>query len=592
VLDDFARSADLFRHFAPQPLTRVDLLAGGRAALVEANAAGPGLSDDEVDYLVELFLKAQRNPTDVELMMFAQANSEHCRHKIFNASWVIDGQPRSETLFGMIRETHQAHPAGHGRRLFGQFLGHRRRQRAALLPGADGRYAYHEELTHILAKVETHNHPTAISPFPGAATGSGGEIRDEGATGRGSKPKAGLCGFSVSNLNIPGFPQPWEPPAPPTAARSASLRRWRSCSKGRSAPPPSTTNSAARTWPAISAPTSSSPAAGERCARLPQADHDRRRRRQHRRQPVVQGRTLPPGTLLIQLGGPGMLIGLGGGAASSMTTGSNTADLDFASVQRGNPEIQRRAQEVIDRCWQMGAPDGDASIAGDGNPILSVHDVGAGGISNALPELAHGAGSGARFELRAVHIEEPGMSPAEIWCNEAQERYVLAIAPEPPRRVLGLCERERCPFAVVGVTTREKRLLVSRQPFRQPSGRHGHGRAARQAAADDAHVVTHLPPLSVPFDATAVDLKEAAYRVLRLPAVADKTFLISIGDRSVGGLTARDQMVGPWQVPCADVAVTLMAFHGYLGEAFAIGERTPLASSTRRPRAAWRSARR
>jgi phosphoribosylformylglycinamidine synthase len=579
VVDDFARSADLFRHFAPQPLTRVDLLAGGRAALVAANARlGLALSEDEIDYLVELFLKVQRNPTDVELMMFAQANSEHCRHKIFNASWVIDGQPRSETLFGMIRETHQAHPDG---TIVAYSDNSSVIAGASVLrfhAGADARYAYHEEPTHILAKVETHNHPTAISPFPGAATGSGGEIRDEGATGRGSKPKAGLCGFSVSNLHIPDFPQPWE-------RASADYGR-----PARIASPLAIMLEGPIGAAAFNNEFGRPNLAGyfRSYEQLTGSGDEALVRGYHK--PIMlaggvgniaasqsfKAGTLPPGTLLLQIGGPGMLIGLGGGAASSMTTGSNDADLDFASVQRGNPEIQRRVQEVIDRCWQMGSPDGDGSTPGDGNPILSVHDVGAGGISNALPELAHGAGSGARFELRAVHIEEPGMSPAEIWCNEAQERYVLAIAPSRLAEFSALCERERCPFAVVGVTTHEKRLLVADSHF----GNHPVdmdmdallGKPPRMT-----RTATHLPPLCVPFDATEVDLKEAAYRVLRLPAVADKTFLISIGDRSVGGLTARDQMVGPWQLPCADVAVTLMAFHGYRGEAFAIGERAPLA---------------
>ena len=579
VLDDFARTADLFRQVTPQPLCRIDLLSGGRTALVEANSRlGLALSPDEVDYLVELFTREQRNPTDVELMMFAQANSEHCRHKIFNASWVIDGQPRSETLFGMIRETHQAHPAG----TIVAYSDNSSVIAGANVPrfhaAADGCYGYREEQTHILAKVETHNHPTAISPFPGAATGSGGEIRDEGATGRGSKPKAGLCGFSVSNLNIPDFPQPWEEPT---------------TSYGR----PARTASALAIM--LEGPIGAAAFNNEfgrpnlagyfRSYEQLTGSGDEQVVRGYHKPIMLAGGVgniaasqsfkadqLRPGTLLIQLGGPGMLIGLGGGAASSMTTGSNRADLDFASVQRGNPEIQRRAQEVIDRCWQLGAPSGDGSTAGDGNPILSVHDVGAGGLANALPELAHGAGSGARFELRAVHIEEPGMSPAEIWCNEAQERYVLAIAPNRLAEFSAICERERCPFAVVGETTSDQRLVVADSHFAncpvdmdmdallgKPP------RMTRSAA--------HLPSLAVAFDATAVDLREAAYRVLRLPAVGDKTFLISIGDRTVGGLTARDQMVGPWQLPCADVAVTLMAFHGYLGEAFAIGERTPVA---------------
>ncbi|MCP5249133.1 MAG: phosphoribosylformylglycinamidine synthase [Candidatus Accumulibacter sp.] len=579
MLDDFARTAELFRHFPPAPLRRVDLLAGGRTALTDANATlGLALSDDELDYLVNLFTRAQRNPTDVELMMFAQANSEHCRHKIFNASWVIDGQPREETLFGMIRETHRAHPAG----TVVAYSDNSSVIEGARVPlfyaGGDGRYAYHPTPTHILAKVETHNHPTAISPFPGAATGSGGEIRDEGATGRGSKPKAGLCGFSVSNLNIPGAPQPWE-------AATAGYGR-----PARIASPLAIMLEGPIGAAAFNNEFGRPNLAGyfRTYEQLTGSDRETLLRGYHKPIMIAGGvgniaasqafkaATLPAGTLLIQLGGPGMLIGLGGGAASSMTTGSNTEDLDFASVQRGNPEIQRRAQEVIDRCWQLGAPAGDGSAAGDGNPILSLHDVGAGGISNALPELAHGAGCGARFELRAVKIEEPGMSPAEIWCNEAQERYVLAIAPGRLAEFTKLCERERCPFAVVGSTTSDHRLLVADRHFgNDPVDMDMDAllgkppRMTRSAA--------HLPPLTVPFDATSVELKEAAFRVLRLPAVADKAFLISIGDRSVGGLTARDQMVGPWQVACADVAVTLMAFDGYRGEAFAIGERAPLA---------------
>ncbi|HPT49644.1 MAG TPA: phosphoribosylformylglycinamidine synthase [Accumulibacter sp.] len=579
VLDDFAAAAALFRHFPPTPLSRIDLLAGGRDALLAANARlGLALSDDEVDYLLDVFAEARRNPTDVELMMFAQANSEHCRHKIFNASWVIDGQPRAETLFGMIRETHRAHPAGTVVAYSDNSSVIEGAEIARFHPDADGRYGYRPARTHILAKVETHNHPTAISPFPGAATGSGGEIRDEGATGRGSKPKAGLCGFSVSNLHLPAAPRPWESA---TAAHGRPTRIASALAIMLEGPIGAAAFNNEFGRPNLAGYFRTyEQATGSGEARVVRGYH----------KPIMiaggvgniaadqsfKAGTLPAGTLLIQLGGPGMLIGLGGGAASSMSTGSNTEDLDFASVQRGNPEIQRRAQEVIDRCWQMGAPAGDGSAAGDGNPILSVHDVGAGGISNALPELAHGAGCGARFELREVHIEEPGMSPAEIWCNEAQERYVLAIAPARLEEFATFCDRERCPFAVVGATTADKRLVVADRHF-----------GDRPVDMDiDALLgkpprmtrrVAHAPSQPVPFDAAGVDLREAAYRVLRLPAVADKTFLITIGDRSVGGLTARDQMVGPWQVPCADVAVTLMSFEGYLGEAFAMGERTPLA---------------
>ncbi|WP_153110823.1 phosphoribosylformylglycinamidine synthase [Propionivibrio limicola] len=580
VLTDFEQTSELFRHFAPKPMTSVDLLNGGREALVEANARlGLALSEDEIDYLVDLFVvKTGRNPTDVELMMFAQANSEHCRHKIFNASWVIDGEARQETLFGMIRETHKAHPEGTVVAYSDNSSVIEGAEVTRFYPTQDGTYGKQEELTHILAKVETHNHPTAISPFPGAATGSGGEIRDEGATGRGSKPKAGLCGFSVSNLYLPGAEQPWESPM---------------ASYGR----PSRIASALDIM--LDGPIGAA-AFNNEFGRPNLTGYFRtyEQRIGESEEGVVRGyhkpimvaggvgniaadqshkaETFPAGTLFIQLGGPGMLIGLGGGAASSMTTGSNAEDLDFASVQRGNPEIQRRAQEVIDRCWQLGAPQKDISMPGDGNPILSVHDVGAGGISNALPELAHGAGCGARFELRDVKIEEPGMSPAEIWSNEAQERYVLAIPPSRLPEFQAMCERERCPFAVVGTTTDDNRLIVADRHFdNNPVDMDMDALLGKPPRM--TRDVTHLPAASVPFDPVAVDLKDAAYRVLRLPAVADKTFLISIGDRTVGGMTARDQMVGPWQVPVADVAVTTMGYETLHGEAFAMGERTPLA---------------
>ncbi|MCM8595991.1 phosphoribosylformylglycinamidine synthase [Accumulibacter sp.] len=579
VFDDFTQVVTLFRHFPPVPPGSVDVLDGGRDALVEANSGlGLALSDDEIDYLVDLFARSGRNPTDVELMMFAQANSEHCRHKIFNASWVIDGEPRDETLFGMIRETHAAHPAG-------TVVAYA--DNSAVIEGASvprfhadpaGHYRASVQQTDILAKVETHNHPTAISPFPGAATGAGGEIRDEGATGRGAKPKAGLCGFSVSNLRLPESPQPWENP---TAAYGRPERIASPLTIMLDGPIGAAAFNNEFGRPNLAGYFRSyEQITGSGDAQVVRGYH----------KPIMiaggvgnidagqsfKAAKLPPGTLLIQLGGPGMLIGLGGGAASSMNTGSNTADLDFASVQRGNPEMQRRAQEVIDRCWQMGAPLGDGSAIGDGSPILSIHDVGAGGLSNALPELAHGASCGAHFELREVHIEEPGMSPAEIWCNEAQERYVLAIAPERLVEFRAICARERCPFAVVGQTTAVRQLRVSDRHF---------GNAPVDMAMDALlgkpprmlREVRRMPARLVAFDPTDVDLREAAYRVLHLPAVADKSFLITIGDRSVGGLSARDQMVGPWQVPCADAAVTLMSFDGYAGEAFALGERTPLA---------------
>ena len=582
VLDDFAQTEQLFEHFAPAPMSVLDLLSGGRAALLEANRRlGLALSDDEIDYLLDLFVVRQkRNPSDVELTMFAQANSEHCRHKIFNASWVIDGQARAETLFGMIRETHAAHPQGNvvvysdNSSVFEGF------KTARFWPNASGEYVWNEELTHLLAKVETHNHPTAISPFPGAATGSGGEIRDEGATGRGSKPKAGLCGFSVSNLYLPGAILPWElemqgygRPSRIASALAIMLEAPIGAAAFNNEFGRPNLAGYFRTY--------------EQCVGSREAGSSEVRG-YHKPIMVAGGvgnisadqsfkaKTFAAGTLLIQLGGPGMLIGLGGGAASSMHTGENSADLDFASVQRGNPEMQRRAQEVIDRCWQLGAPQRDIAVPGDGNPILSIHDVGAGGISNAFPELAHDAGCGAHFQLRAVPTEEPGMSPAEIWSNEAQERYVLAIPPSRLDEFKALCARERCPFAVVGVATDEARLIVADQHFaNRPVDMAMDALLGKPPRM--TREVSHQESIRRDFDPAALDLREAVYRVLRLPAVANKTFLISIGDRSVGGMTARDQMVGPWQVPVADVAVTTMGFQTHQGEAFALGERAPIA---------------
>ncbi|MCX8085921.1 MAG: phosphoribosylformylglycinamidine synthase [Rhodocyclaceae bacterium] len=561
LLDSFAEAEKLFHHVAPQPLTRVDVLGGGRDALVAANAElGLALSEDEIDYLFDNFTRLGRNPTDVELMMFAQANSEHCRHKIFNASWDIDGEAQAQSLFQMIRQTHAAHPQGTIVAYADNAAVIEGAKIKRFFPQADGRYAYVEDETHILAKVETHNHPTAISPFPGAATGAGGEIRDEGATGRGAKPKAGLCGFSVSDLKIPGFEQPWESSYGKPERIASALEIMIEGPLGAAA----FNNEFGRPNLAGYFRTFEQPFNGEvRGYHKPimiaggvgniAARHCRKEK-------------FPAGTKLIQLGGPGMLIGLGGGAASSMATGANTAELDFASVQRGNPEMQRRAQEVIDRCWQLG----------EANPILAIHDVGAGGLSNAMPELAHDAGRGAWFDLRQVPIEEPGMSPREIWCNEAQERYVLAIAPEWLDEFAAICARERCPFAVIGEATEARQLVVEDPHFGnrpvdmpmevllgKPPRMHRQARRQRITA----------PAL----DLAAIDLSEAAERVLRLPAVASKSFLITIGDRTVGGLTCRDQFVGPWQVPVADVAVTAMGFETYRGECFAMGERTPIA---------------
>ncbi|MCC7091830.1 MAG: phosphoribosylformylglycinamidine synthase [Nitrosomonas sp.] len=573
VFASFEDAAQLFRHYEPKPLQTIDLQQSV-AALQQANQRmGLALSADEIDYLADYFLRIARNPTDVELMMFAQANSEHCRHKIFNADWIVDGKPQQKSLFSMIRNTHQAHPQG-------TLVAYA--DNASVIEGADidrfypgdqHRYGYTLEKTHVLMKVETHNHPTAISPFPGAATGVGGEIRDEGATGRGARPKAGLCGFSVSNLGIPGFVQPWEyqhtggaddPPSYGKPGRIASaLQIMLEGPIGGAA----FNNEFGRPNLAGYFRTFEERVSGEM-------------RGYHKPIMVAGGigqiadaqvhkQKFPAGALLIQLGGPGMLIGLGGGAASSMDTGTNTEALDFDSVQRGNPEMQRRAQEVIDRCWQL-------QRAGGENPILFIHDVGAGGLSNAFPELVHDSGRGGRFDLRLIPSEETSMSPLQIWCNEAQERYVLAIKPESLPLFQRICERERCPFAVVGEATPDEQLVV----------------ADRQSVAPPVDMplpvllgkppkmtrdVTHIQRPLLSLDWSDVALTEAVYRVLRLPAVADKTFLITIGDRSVGGLSARDQMVGPWQVPVADVAVTSMGYHTYLGEAFAMGERAPLA---------------
>ena len=581
----------LFQHFEPKPLSTVDILGGGAQALARANREmGLALSEDEVTYLVENFMRMGRNPSDVELMMFAQANSEHCRHKIFNADWVIDGEVKAISLFGMIRTTHAKHPAGTVVAYSdnSSIIEGARVERFYPAQGGShaNEYRFVEDDTRILMKVETHNHPTAIAPFPGAATGSGGEIRDEGATGRGSKPKAGLTGFSVSNLTIPGFTQPWELAESGTAKSSlldSSLRSPQS-----SVLSPATYGKPARIASALQimleGPIGGA-AFNNEFGRPNLAGYFRTYEQQvagemrgyHKPIMIAGGvgnmaarhafkAELDVGALLIQLGGPGMLIGLGGGAASSMDTGANQQDLDFDSVQRGNAEIQRRAQEVIDRCCALA----------DANPILSIHDVGAGGISNALPEMVHAAGRGGRFDLRKVPSEEPGMSPLQIWCNEAQERYVLAIAPESLSLFDALCARERCPYAVVGETTDDGRLTVHDPVF------------ANNAVDMELSVLLGKPPKMTrrvsrlarelpAFDTASIDLREAAYRVLRMPSVADKTFLIAIGDRGVGGMTARDQMVGPWQVPVADVAVTLMGFNTYRGEAFALGERTPLA---------------
>ncbi|MCP5327825.1 MAG: phosphoribosylformylglycinamidine synthase [Steroidobacteraceae bacterium] len=566
VLFDLASAEVLFEREAARPLRRVSL-ARGRESLLAADAElGLALSDDEIDYLLQAFAALGRDPTDVELMMFAQANSEHCRHKIFNASWVIDGRPRDKSLFAMIRNTHERNPAG----VLSAY-----RDNAAVIEGAaeglrwfadpaDHVYRGRREPIDILMKVETHNHPTAISPFPGASTGSGGEIRDEGATGRGAKPKAGLVGFSVSHLRIPGHQRPWEQTLGKPARIASALEIMLEGPIGAAA----FNNEFGRPGIAGYFRTLELQAPG---------DPPGRARGYHKpimiagglgnvRRPHIEKADCPVGAKVVVLGGPSMLIGLGGGAASSVGAGSSSVDLDFASVQRGNPEMQRRAQEVIDRCWALG----------DANPILLIHDVGAGGLSNAVPEAVAHSQRGALIDLRAVPNDEPGMSPMELWCNESQERYVLVVAADRTAELEALCARERCPVAVVGTLTDDGRLrvvdaLLGNEPVDMPL-EVLLGKAPRMTR----DVASRKPP-SRPLELDGLSLRELAYRVLRLPAVADKTFLITIGDRSVGGMIHRDPMVGPWQVAVGDVAVTVADYDGTAGEAMAIGERTPVA---------------
>ncbi|MFG0680242.1 phosphoribosylformylglycinamidine synthase [Pseudomonas sp. xss_4] len=566
VLGQLEQAADMFSHAQPRPMTSVDILAGGRDALAQANIdLGLALAEDEVDYLVTAFQGLKRNPNDIELMMFAQANSEHCRHKIFNASWDIDGQAQDKSLFGMIKNTYQMHSEGvlsaykdNASVIVGNVAGR-------FFPNPETRqYGAVQEPVHILMKVETHNHPTAIAPFSGASTGSGGEIRDEGATGRGAKPKAGLTGFTVSNLRIPGFEQPWEQAYGKPERIVDALDIMIEGPLGGAA----FNNEFGR--PALTGYFRTF----EQSINTP---HGEEVRGYHKpimlaggmgniREDHVQKGEITVGAKLIVLGGPAMLIGLGGGAASSVATGASSADLDFASVQRENPEMERRCQEVIDRCWQLG----------DANPIAFIHDVGAGGISNAFPELVNDGGRGGRFELRNVPNDEPGMAPHEIWSNESQERYVLAVSAVDFERFKAICERERCPFAVVGEATEEQHLTVTDSHFdNTPVDMPLDvllGKPPRMHRS-----VTREAELGDDFDPSELDLDTAVQRVLSHPAVASKSFLITIGDRTITGLVARDQMVGPWQVPVADCAVTATSFDVYTGEAMAMGERTPLA---------------
>ena len=569
----------LFRSLPGKPMQTVAVMAQGKAALLDANTLlGLALSEDEIDYLTHSFTELGRDPTDVELMMFAQANSEHCRHKIFNAQWVIDGQAESKTLFGMIRETHAAQPLGtvvaySDNAAIMQGGEAQRFQAAAGNEGQAAVYGTELKTVHTVMKVETHNHPTAIAPFEGASTGAGGEIRDEGATGRGSKPKAGLAGFTVSHLRFEDAPRSWESDhhgAPDRIASPLSIM--------------------------IEGPLGAAAFNNEfgrpnLLGYFRSYEQTAGQTRWGYHKPIMiagglgsidDGCTkkdrIEPGSLLIQLGGPGLRIGMGGSAASSMAVGTNTAALDFDSVQRGNPEIERRCQEVIDRCWQQGA----------NNPIVAIHDVGAGGLSNAFPELVNDAGRGATFELNRVRLEESGMSPAEIWSNESQERYVLSVLPKDLPRFQMIAERERCPFAVIGVATEERQLKVV-----QGEGLPGLDVLTPQSGMRPVDVpidvilgkpprmtreVKRTEPQTSPLDLTLISLDDAATRVLQHPTVANKSFLITIGDRTVGGLSSRDQLVGPWQVAVADCAVTLSDHDGMRGEAMAMGERTPIAT--------------
>ncbi|MDC8830425.1 phosphoribosylformylglycinamidine synthase [Alteromonas gilva] len=556
----------LFEKHQPREFTSVDIIGLGKEALVNANQKlGLALADDEIDYLYDNFSKLGRNPNDIELYMFAQANSEHCRHKIFNADWTIDGEVQPKSLFKMIKNTYELHP---------EYVFSAYKDNAAVMEGWQaGRffpepqsheYTYHHEDIAILMKVETHNHPTAISPFPGAATGSGGEIRDEGATGRGSKPKAGLVGFTVSNLKLPNAVRPWEidygKPARIVSALDIMIEGPLGGAAFNNEFGRPNLLGYFRTYEQEVSSFNGTEIRGYHKPIMLAGGLGNIRLNQ------VEKGEITVGAKLVVLGGPAMNIGLGGGAASSMASGQSSEDLDFASVQRDNPEMERRCQEVIDACWQLG----------EDNPIQFIHDVGAGGLSNAMPELVNDGGRGGRFELRNVLSDEPGMSPLEIWCNESQERYVMSVAPEKLAVFEAICRRERAPFAVIGEATEEQHLLLNDAHFdNQPIDLPLEvllGKAPRMHRD-----VSRAQHASSELDDTDITLADAAERLLRLPAIAEKTFLITIGDRSVTGLVSRDQMVGPWQIPVADVAVTASAFDTYHGEAMALGERTPVA---------------
>ncbi|CAM3397687.1 MULTISPECIES: phosphoribosylformylglycinamidine synthase [Yersinia] len=566
VFTDLQQAEQLFAHQHPAPVQRVDILGEGRAALKQANIKlGLALAEDEIDYLLNAFTGLGRNPTDIELYMFAQANSEHCRHKIFNADWVIDGVAQPKTLFKMIKNTFEQTP---------DYVLSAYKDNAAVMAGSqvgrffpapeNGVYDYHQEDAHILMKVETHNHPTAISPWPGAATGSGGEIRDEGATGRGAKPKAGLVGFSVSNLRIPGFEQPWEedfgkPDRIVTALDIMTEGPLGGAAFNNEFGRPALLGYFRTYEERVNSHNGSELRGYHKPIMLAggigniRADH-------------VQKGEITVGAKLVVLGGPAMNIGLGGGAASSMASGQSDADLDFASVQRDNPEMERRCQEVIDRCWQLG----------EQNPILFIHDVGAGGLSNAMPELVSDGGRGGRFELRDILNDEPGMSPLEVWCNESQERYVMAVAPAQMAQFDEICRRERAPYAVIGEATEELHLTLNdshfgNQPIDMPLD------VLLGKTPKMLRDVTSQQAQGEALNRAEISIADAVKRVMHLPAVAEKTFLITIGDRTVTGMVTRDQMVGPWQIPVADCAVTSASLDSYYGEAMSIGERAPVA---------------
>lgn len=563
---DMSEADLIFRQSEPAPLVTIDVLGEGRAALDSHNSEnGLALSPDELSYLEDNFSALKRNPSDAELMMFAQANSEHCRHKIFNADWTLDGGAQDMTLFGMIRHTHKTSPDGVLSAYHDNAAVIEGSEAQRWLPRADGIYRAEVEDVHIQIKVETHNHPTAISPFPGAATGSGGEIRDEGAVGNGSKPKAGLCGFTVSNLNIPEWQQPWEIVTDKPDRIASAFEIMRDGPIGAAA----FNNEFGR------------PNLGGYfrtfCQSVPTASGQDAIRGYHKPIMIAGGmgniragnidkQAVPAGTAVVVLGGPSMLIGLGGGAASSVASGEGDSELDFASVQRGNPEMQRRCQEVIDRCIALG----------DDSPILSIHDVGAGGISNALPELMNDAERGGDFELRSVLNDELGMSPMAIWSNESQERYVMAVSQDRLAEFEKICQRERCLYAVVGQATEERQLKVTDSHF---------GNTPVDMPLDVllgkppkmSIVAEHLDTVGDDFDVSTLELEDVVERVLSLPSVASKNFLITIGDRSITGQVARDQMVGPWQMPVSDVAVTVADYSGFTGEAMAMGERSPIA---------------